>query len=597
MPINLNAYSDALVVLGTAGIVIPVMHRLGVNQILGYMAAGIALGPLGLGSCIESFPALYWFTVVDANNVAGIAEFGIVCLLFRIGLQLSFARLTTMRRLVFGLGSLQIVVTATLISGFLAMAGQTHAVAVILGTSLALSSTAIVLELLSSQARLTTSAGRAGFSILLCQDLAVIPILLFVSIAGGGSDAMLVAGLVEALVQAVVALALIFGLGRALLRPLFRLVASTGSSELFLAAVLFVIVAAGLVANQAGLSMPLGAFVAGLLLAETEFGKAIEAKIEPFKALLLGIFFFSVGMNTDLRLIAREPLLLVAAVVGLVAVKALVLYALARTFRLTWTAALETALLLGPGGEFAFVTISAAAAAGLVGTELSRLVLVVTAISMALTPLLSLAARRITSRSLAAKAVDPELSVHPAGGTNHAIVVGYGRVGKVVCSLLRSHAVPYVATDHDAATVARDRRAGHAVYYGDAEDLEFLCNCGLMQAACIVITIHSHDTIDNIVRSVRARRPDILIVARARDGDHARHLYAIGATDAVPETIEASLQLSEAALTAFGVPAGPAVASIHAKREEFRRALQDAARGGPPATGHARVPEAGTARR
>jgi CPA2 family monovalent cation:H+ antiporter-2 len=576
--INIDAYSDALVVLGTASIVVPILRHLGVSPILGYLGAGAVLGPLGLGSFIKSFPPLYWFTVVDVQNVAGIAELGVVFLLFLVGLELTFQRLMTMRRLVFGLGGLQVLITASLLAGIAVLAGQDTGVAVIIGVSLSLSSTAIVLELLSSQKRLTTNAGRASFSVLLAQDLAVIPILVFVAVLGVGSSGSVISTLASVVLQAAAAFGLIILFGRYLLRPLFQLVASTRSAELFVAMVLFVIVGAGVIAHQAGLSMALGAFVSGLMLAETEYGKAIETAIAPFKSLLLGVFFFTVGMSIDFREFVREPFWLLATVVGLIALKSIVLIGLCRIFQLSWPAAVETGLLLGPGGEFAFVCIGMALGLGLIENRVASFALALTSVTMALTPLLSGAARRLAAGRSAQRAIDPELTVRPTGDEAHAIVIGYGRVGKVVCSLLGQHGIKYVAVDYDAFGVARDRRDGHMVYYGDASDSGFLEACGLMRASGVIITIHSANAIDKVVDSVRAVRPEILIVSRARDADHARHLYAIGATDAVPETIEASLQLSEAALVGLGIAAGPAIASIHEKRDEFRLALQRAAR-------------------
>jgi CPA2 family monovalent cation:H+ antiporter-2 len=545
--------------------------------VLGYLGAGAILGPLGLGSISNAFPALSWFTINDAQNVAGIAELGIIFLLFLIGLELSFPRLSAMRRLVIGLGGSQVLLTSALIAGAALAVGKNPSEAIVLGVSLSLSSTAIALELLSNQQRLTTSVGRASFSVLLAQDLAVIPVLLFVSILAARSGGSVIASLASALLQAAVAVTVIVVFGRVLLRPLFRLVATARSSELFIAAVLFVIVAAGVIADQAGLSMALGAFVAGLLLAETEYRKAIEATMAPFKGLLLGVFFFTVGMNIDFRELVREPLLLLGGVVSLIALKSLLLIGLAKLFRLSWPVATETGLLLGPGGEFAFVSIGMAAAAGLIEVPLARFTLAVTSVTMALTPLLSICARHLAAQLTAAKADDPELTARPAGGQKHAIVVGYGRVGKVVCALLRQHGISYIAADSDALTVTRDRREGHDVYYGNAADPRFLESCGLATAAGVIITIHSVGVIDDVVEHVRAMRPDILIVSRARDADHARHLYSLGATDAVPETIEASLQLSEAALVGLGVATGLAIASIHEKRDEIRHALQQAA--------------------
>jgi monovalent cation:H+ antiporter-2, CPA2 family len=573
-----SGYSDALIVLGTAAFVVPVVRRWGISPVLGYLGAGAILGPLGLGSLGKSIPIVGLFTISDAQNVAGIAALGVAFLLFSVGLELSVARLSTMRRMVLGLGGSQVLLTSAVIAGLAVAIGLNPSESVLLGACLSLSSTAIVLELLSVQERLTTSVGRASFSILLAQDLAVVPILVFVSIQATRSGQSVFATLATALLQAAAAIIIIAIFGRFFMRPLFRLVATARTTELFVAAVLFVIIAAGLIAEQARLSMALGAFIAGLLLAETEYRKAIETTVGPFKGLLLGIFFFTVGMNVDFREVLREPLLLVGGVFGLIALKAVLLIVLGRFFRLSWPVAVETGLLLGPGGEFAFVGIGMAAAVGLVEARLVSLVLTVTSVTMALTPLLSVAARHIAGRLVAGKAVDAEITARPTAGHGQAIVVGYGRVGKVVCALLRQHGISYIVADSDAATVTRDRREGHDVFYGDAADPRFLEACGLRTAAGVIITIHTARVIDEVVAHVRAVRPDILIVSRARDEGHARHLYSLGATDAVPETIEASLQLSEAALVGLGVATGLAIASIHEKRDEIRHTLQEAAK-------------------
>jgi CPA2 family monovalent cation:H+ antiporter-2 len=576
---NLDAYSDALVVLGTAGVVVPLVRRFGLSPVLGYLGAGAILGPLGLGTFKDQVPFLYWVTVVDARHVSGFAELGVVFLLFLIGLELSYQRLLTMRRLVFGVGFLQVTLCALVIAGVVGWAGGTGPSAVIIGACLALSSTAIVIEVLSNQRRLSTTAGRTSFAILLAQDIAVVPILLLVSILDkGASGSTLLQGVLLAFAQACFALGAIILVGRLLLRPLFRLVASDDNSELFVAATLFVIVAAAVVAGLAGVSMALGAFVAGLLLAETEFRKAIETTIEPFKGLLLGLFFFTVGMSIDFRELAREPLWLLGAAIGLIGVKAAITFALARAFRIPRPAALETSLLLGPGGEFAFVVLGAAVTAALVPQTTASFVLVVTSLTMLMIPLLGNLARRLARGIEQARPVDALLLATPLPDVKgRAIVVGHGRVGQVVCELLSAHHFPYIATDRDPAAVSQQRRKGREVYYGNAADPAFINSCGLMEASAVIVTIHDRPGIDEIVRVVRERRPDILIVSRARDAAHARHLYEIGVTDAVPETIEASLQLSEAVLVGLGVPTGPVIASIHEKRDEFRHELQDAA--------------------
>ncbi len=575
-PVDLASYSDALVVLGTAAVVVPIVRHFGISPVLGYLAAGAALGPLGLGSFIDTLPFLYWVTVVDTRNVSGIAELGVVFLLFVIGLELSYERLKAMRYLVFGLGGTQVALSAVALGVGLALLGNGSAAAAILGSCLALSSTAIVLEVLSNQGRLSTTSGRASFAVLLAQDLAVIPILLFISIMGAGPTGSVGISVLLALAHATVAVGAIVVVGRMLLRRFFRLVAATDTPELFTAATLFVIVSTGIVAALAGLSMALGAFVTGLLLAETEFRKAIEATIDPFKSLLLGLFFFTIGMHIDFRELARQPEWLALSVVGLIGVKAAILVALGRMFRLPWGAAIETGLLLGPGGEFAFVGIGMATTLSLVAPPVASFALAVTSLTMALIPPLAILTRWLAKKLRPPKVVDPGLSVVPQAA-GHAIVIGNGRVGQVVCAMLDAHRFRYIAIDRNSDAVTDQRRRGREVYYGDATNSNFLKSCGLMEAAAVIVTIGSQTEIDAIVNQVRALRADVLIVSRARDADHARHLYAVGVTDAVPETIEASLQLSEATLVGLGVPAGPVIASIHEKRDEFRHALQQAA--------------------
>lgn len=574
---DIQIYSDILVVLGTAGIIVPILDRLGLSSVLGYLLAGAILGPLGLGSLIHTVPVLYWFTIVDTQDISILAELGVVFLLFIIGLELSLKRLATMRRLVFGLGGLQFLVTAALLTAIGHAADLTPIAAGIVGMCLSLSSTAIVLDILAAQGRLATPTGRTSFSILLAQDLAVIPILVLISVFSTGTGGSVVTGFEIAFAKAVIAIAAIVLVGRLLLRPLFHLVATVRSAELFIAASLFVIIGAGLAAHTAGLSMALGAFVIALLLAETAYGKAIEAAIDPLKGLLLGVFFFTVGTRIDFREFAREPVWLPTIVIGLIALKTAILAPLAQLFRVPWRPALETGLLLGPGGEFAFIGIGMASQFRLVPESIASLLLAATAVTMALTPLIATAVRHLLHVPPSPSS-DPELTIRPPADEQHAIVVGYGRIGKVVCSLLQQHRLRFIAVDYDATSVARDRKRGHAVYYGDASDPSFLTAADLAHAPAVIITTDSRDTIDRIVERVRAVRPDVLIVSRAVDEAHASHLYAVGVTDAVPETVEASLQLSEAALIGLGIPAGPAIASIHEKRDEFRHVLQEAAK-------------------
>ena len=362
-------------------------------------------------------------------------------------------------------------------------------------------------------------------------------------------------GLGLALAKGVAAVAAIGLAGRRLLRPLFRVVVDTRSAELFMAATLFVVIATGVVTALAGMSMALGAFLAGLLLAETEYRRAIEATIEPFKGLLLGVFFFSVGMKVDLAFVFAHFGWILAAALGLVAAKGFVTGAGARLFGVGPGHAVKTGLLIGPGGEFAFILVALAETLHLVDAATSTFVVAVVSISMAAIPFFDLIGRRLSRRIDRHVPAAPETLVAPPEDRSaRAVVAGYGRVGRLVSAMLDAHGVPWIAADLDPDNVVEGRRAEKPVYYGDVTNPLFLDACGIDEATAVIVTMQKQPAVDAVVEVVRARRGDVTIVARARDSDHARRLYAKGATDAVPETIEASLQLSEAVLVGLGVP-------------------------------------------
>jgi len=574
--IDLANYKDTLIVLGTAGLVVPFMHKLRITPVLGYLAAGALLGPSGLGQFTGQVPALSYITIASPDEIAGIAELGVVFLLFVIGLELSYRRLVTMHRFVFGLGVLQVLISALVIGLAAPLFGHLAGASLLIGMALALSSTAVVLEWLSQRRRLNSLMGRAAFGVLLLQDLAVVPVLFLVEMLGTRSVAV---DLVTSLVLAAITIGGIVALGQLVLRPMFRMVTATDSAEVFMAATLLVAIGTGVVAAVAGLSMALGGFLAGLLLAETEYRRAIEAAIEPFKGLLLGVFFISVGLRIDLAAIANEPLYILASALGLIAVKAAILAPLARLFGLSWPAATEVGLLLGPGGEFAFIVLAMAMIAGIISFPVGGLLLAVVALSMAAIPVLGWLGERIAGRLTSASAL-PEAALiqPPQDEAVSAIVVGGGRVGKLVAELLGRHGIPHLLVDRDPTMVAEARQRGHNIYYGDAKSPQFLKRCGIAQARALIVSIAAQPEIDEVIAVARRLREDLPIVARARDANHARHLYALGVADAVPETIEASLQLSEAALVALGVAEGPVIASIHEKRDELRRALQQMSR-------------------
>ena len=574
---DFSIYRDAMIVLATAAVLVPLGQRYRVNPILGFLVAGAVLGPRGLGALSSYFEPIKWITVSEEKGLGAIAELGVVFLLFLIGLELSFKRLVTMRRLVLGLGVTQVTISAVIIGLIVSFFGASPAASMLIGLSLALSSTAIVIELLARQQRLHTVTGRTSFSILLLQDLAVVPLLILVSILGPDNEGTLVGGLLLAIAQALFVVAAIAIVGSAILRPLFRLVVSADSTELFVAAVLLVAVGSGIVTASAGLSMALGAFIAGLLLAETEYHHAIQATIDPFKGLLLGVFFFSVGMSLVIALIASNPLPIAAGVIGLISIKAAVLVGLLRLFRVPWAATAKTALLLAAGGEFAFIVVGLAVAKDIVASDTGAIVLAITALSMAMIPLLDLIGKHIGERFAEPQEPRPALTELPPQEGVEAIIVGCGRVGRLVSEMLTRHDIKHILIESDPAAVTRCRQKGLPVYFGDATSAQFLKRCGIILAKGVVVTINKPSVVEKIITTVRALREKILIVARVRDAEHARHLYKLGVSDAVPETIEASLQLTEATLVGLGVPTGPVIASIHEKRDEFREALQGAA--------------------
>ncbi len=574
---DFGIYREAMIVLATAAVIVPLGQRYRVSPILGFLVAGAVLGPKGLGALSDYFEPIKWITVSEEKGLGAIAELGVVVLLFLIGLELSFKRLVTMRRLVFELGVTQVTISALIIGLIVNFLGVPPAASMVIGLSLALSSTAIVVELLARQQRLHTATGRTSFSILLLQDLAVVPLLFLVSILGPDYERTLIGGLLLAIAQAVLVIAGIAIVGSAILRPLFRLVASADSTELFVAAALLVAVGSGIVTASAGLSMALGAFVAGLLLAETEYHRAIEATIDPFKGLLLGVFFFSVGMSLDIPLIVGNPLPIAAGVIGLISLKAAVLVGLLRLFRVPWPSTAKTALLLAAGGEFAFIVIGLALAKDIVASSTGAIVLAITALSMAMIPLLDFVGKHIGERFAEPQEPHPALTEMPPPEGVDAIVVGCGRVGRLVSEMLSRHSIKHILIESDPVAVTRCREHGLPVYFGDATNAQFLKRCGIIMAKGVIVTINKPTVVGEIIAAVRALRENILIVARASDAEHARELYKLGVSDAVPETIEASLQVTEATLVGLGVPTGSVIASIHEKRDEFRDALQGAA--------------------
>ncbi|MGH6966131.1 MAG: cation:proton antiporter [Phenylobacterium sp.] len=572
-----GAYKDVVLFLATAGVVVPLFRRWKISPILGFLGAGVLLGPYGLGALAHEVSWLGALTIDNPQEVAQLAEFGVVFLLFMIGLELSWERLSRMRRYVFGLGTAQVAIGMTVTASVALAFGQPLAAAIAIGAALALSSTAIVMPILTEQKRQHSLAGRATFSVLLFQDLAVAPILVTLTLLGrrGGDAAS--TNLLAAFAPAVIGVLLLLGVGRLVLRPMLRSVAKAKSEELFVAACLLVVIGAGMVSALTGLSMALGAFIAGLLLAETEFRHEVEVTIEPFKGLLLGLFFVSIGIGLNVPLLLQKPGEILGAAAGLLAVNAAVIFGLARLFGLKWRAAAEAALLLAGAGEFAFVILGQAMEQKLVAREVAEAILVAATLSMTCIPLLAALGAKLGGRRIAPSELPSETDAATDGAAAEAdprvIICGYGRVGKLVGEMLGRHDIPWVAVEKDPRLVESARRAGEAIFFGDASRSEFLLRSGLGDAPALVVTMDDPDGAEAIVATARQLRADLTIVARARDARHAHRLYDLGATDAVPETVEASLQLSEALLVEIGVPMGLVIASIHERRDEFRKAL------------------------
>jgi CPA2 family monovalent cation:H+ antiporter-2 len=562
---------------------IPVMTRFRVSPVLGFLVAGLVLGPHSLGRIVADVHWLSYVTITSQEAVDRLAELGVAFLLFTIGLELSFDRLWTMRRLVFGLGMSQVVLTTAAISGIALAFGNTVESSLVIGACLALSSTAIVLQLLAEQKRLATVAGRSIFAVLLAQDLAVVPILFLIVVfgkaagdaAGGGSTGAVWLGLAMALVQAAAAILLIIGFGRLVLRRLFRMVASTNNRELFMATILFVVVGTSLVTHVAGLSMALGAFLAGLVLAETEFRRQVEVDIEPFKGMLLGLFFISVGMRIDLAEVARYPAMVVTSVIGMTALKAMVIAGLAWMFRLSRPVIAEASLLLAGGGEFAFLVLGLASSSGLVTREVEQFMLLVSSGTMMMTPYLARLSRKASARARNAVAVAAGHTDPTPGDSPRIILVGYGRVGRIVGDILTKQGKPFIGIDVDPEAVARARKAGVNVVYGDATQRAFLRKCGLGDAPAMVVTMHDAAAAEHVVAATRAERADLPIIVRARDADHATRLFSLGATEVIREVLEASFEIASTVLQSLGVPAGKVIAAIHEERDIRKKRVRE----------------------
>ena len=565
-----HAFSDSLVILGAAGLVIPAFARFRISPVIGFILVGLLVGPAGLGTMVDRFPWLYYITITEPESIAPFAELGIILLLFSIGLELSFRRLWTMRRLVFGLGATELLVAGGLIGVALHLLGQNWAGALGLGFALALSSTALVLPMVGT----TSPVGRSAFSMLLFEDLALVPIIFALGALAPFAAAEGWDGLARTLWLGGLTIAGLLVLGRFALPPLFAQAARTKSPELFLAASLLVVILASIATTAVGLSPIVGALLAGLLIAETDYHTEVEVITAPFKGLALGVFLITVGMSLDVRLILANWPSLLAAVIGVVALKAVVTGVALRMSGARRGVAAETGLLMASPSETTLIVLAAASAAQLIQPETAAFWQIVTAIGLTITPLLAhlgrMAARRV---DLQADVDLPALGVE--GKDAVVVIIGFGRVGRLVAEMLSVHGRAYIAVDSSVDTVAAARREGYPVMFGDISRPGLVDKLKLGQASALVLTMDEPVLSIRLVRKARGWCPDLTIVARARDSQHAADLYKAGATDAVPETLESSLQLSEAVLVDLGIAMGPVIASIHDKRADLRKEIME----------------------
>lgn len=566
---------DAIVFLVAAGIIVPFFHRARIGAVLGFLIVGVVVGPFGLGGLAEHSPWIRFITISDPTQVEPFGELGVIFLLFILGLELSFERLWSMRRYVLGVGAAQVAASALALAGIASMLGADFRAAVVLGACLSLSSTAVVMQLLAEQHRTATSVGRISLSVLLFQDLMVAPILFVTGVLGreGGGEAIAL-GLARAVVEAALAVALISVAGRYLLRPLLRFVGKTGSRDLIIAITLLIVAASSTATGASGLSSALGAFLAGLLLSETEYRHHIEVDLDPFKGLLLGLFFVTVGMSIDPRLLLSQLGWIVAAGFALMALKTAILYAAARAFKVRGAAAGEVALLLAQGGEFAFVVLGISRATGILTPGIAQFATAVVGVTMAATPLVALLARAAGRRLDRAEHASQEPDAELADLQDHVIIGGFGRVGRMVARLLDEENVPYVALDANGALVSDIRQSGQRVYFGDASRGELLERAGARRARAVVVTIDDYAVAERMVSTVASRWPELAVIARAKDASHAARLISRGACDVIPEAVEASLQLAGRVLEELDLPADAVSERLALIREEEREKLR-----------------------
>lgn len=550
--------TDIIILLAAAVIAVPLFQCMGIGAIPGLLVAGVVLGPSGLGY-IENY-----------DEIAHLAELGVVLLLFVIGIEIKPSRLWQIKRLVLGLGTLQVLVTGSVLTMIVhAFLGTSWKISLLTGVALSLSSTAFVLQLLTERKLLYSEYGKPSVAILLLQDLAVIPLLAFVSLMAA-PESTIAEDVFIALVEAVVILSLIIVAARYILNPLLNVLSRFGSPEIFTASALLLVLGTAQAMENIGLSMAMGAFTAGLLIADSSYRHQIIAEIQPFRGLLLGLFFMTMGMSLNLDLFFADSLVLLGLVLALMVVKFITLWPLARLFGIKEKASVSVALLLAQSGEFALVLFALAKGMELLDELLFQHLLIVVMLSMLATPVLEKLAYRVFSasrRGIGIMSDTDDVGTEP--DTRSVVLAGFGRTGHRIGNILESMQVPYVAIDTDASLVERERSEGRSVYFGDARLPEVLRAAGAADAPLVIVSIDDLDATEHVVSSLQSVFPAIPVFARGHDLANCRSLRALGAYFTVSETLEASAELARAALLYLGAERPAVRAAMKNFREDY----------------------------
>ncbi len=561
---DISYLNDILILLFASVVVVVIFRQIGLSPALGYLIAGAIIGPFGL-QFVES-----------TQSTKSIAELGVVFMLFAIGLELTFARLKTIRKYVFGFGSLQIIITSGIItfvaSYFFNIPLES---ALVISCALAMSSTAIVMQVIAENGEQSTRVGRLSFSILLMQDLAVIPILVLLPLLAK-SNLNIFNALGGALLNAFIALVIIFAIGSLLLKPFFRIIAHTQNEVLFLSFTLMIILGSALLCHKLGLSFALGAFIAGLMVAETEFRYRVEEEILSLKSLLMGLFFMTIGMSFDSNLLINSLANIASIALGLIIFKAVIIIILCRIFRFPLAPSVHTGLLLAQGGEFSFVVLLVAVENKLLSDELSQILMTAVTLSMALTPMLASLGRKIKGQLYIKEILrDNKLKREIGDISKHVIIIGFSKVGRITAFILRKRKINYLILENNHRVVRIEKNNGFNIYYGDAMNIEILNYIGVSRAESVVVSLEDEIACIKVTRFIHQNFPNVAVITKSESFNNADRFRKVGASYVVSKNLETGLQLGSAALSSAGVNSQEVATIINSFRDINNDALKD----------------------